>query len=462
MVKHEVNISTYSYKKLVILRAFYNGKVNIYLKLGCLYVNMVCVIKLFLLERRGMSRERQTFKRRDKRGRVLQNGESQQKDGRYRYTYVDEDGKPKCLYSWILVNTDTIPEGKRKDIALREKILLLEKERNDKKNLDSSNQTVVDLIKKYVLQKGGVRPTTRAGYKTVINVLEKEAFGKRKISSIKTSDAKEWLIKLQQFDKKSYSSIHNIRGVLRPAFQMAVEDELLLKNPFDFPLVSVVVDDSVRREAISHDQKRKLLNFIKGDKHFSRYYDGIYILFYTGMRISEFTGLTTKDVDLHNKTVNINHQLQRTSNMEYIIQATKTNAGTRIIPISEEVCRCFKNIIEKRKIPENEKGVKDLKGRTYKEFLYYDKNGMPMVALHWEKYFQHIIEKYNKIYKEEMPKVTPHVCRHTYCSHMASSGINPKFLQFLMGHSEISVTLDVYTHIEWDDIKSEVEAYKER
>ena len=59
-----------------------------------------------------------------------------------------------------------------------------------------------------------------------------------------------------------------------------------------------------------------------------------------------------------------------------------------------------------------------------------------------------ILEKYNKTYKEELPKITPHVCRHTYCSNMAKTGINPKTLQYLMGHSEISVTLDVYTHVD--------------
>lgn len=380
------------------------------------------------------------------------------KDGRYRYTYTDDDGKAKCLYSWTLVETDSIPTGKRKDYSLREKIRLLEKNKDDKSVNYVSKISVNELIKKYLLQKTGIRPTTRAGHKTVVNVLAKEEFGKKSISSIKTSDAKEWLIKLQKTDGKSYSSIHTIRGVLRPAFQMAVNDDLIVKNPFDFPLVGVLVDDSVRREAITHEQKRKFLTFVKDDKHFSRYYEGIYILFFTGMRISEFTGLTSENIDLDAKTVRINHQLQRTSEMKYIIQETKTNAGTRTIPITNEVCECFRHILNTRKIPKNEVGIKDSRGKEYKEFLYYDKNGMPMVALHWEKYFQHIVEKYNKIYKVEMPKVTPHVCRHTYCSHMASSGMNPKHLQYLMGHSDIGVTLNVYTHVEWDNVRSEVES----
>ena len=72
---------------------------------------------------------------------------------------------------------------------------------------------------------------------------------------------------------------------------------------------------------------------------------------------------------------------------------------------------------------------------------------MPMVALHWEKYFQHIREKYNKIYKKELPVITPHVARHTFCSNMAKSGVNPKKLQYIMGHSDIGVTLKTYTHL---------------
>ena len=97
----------------------------------------------------------------------------------------------------------------------------------------------------------------------------------------------------------------------------------------------------------------------------------------------------------------------------------------------------------------------------YSGFLYLDKNNMPMVALHWEKYFQHILQKYNSIYKVQMPKVTPHVCRHTYCSNMAKSGMNPKTLQYLMGHSDISVTMNVYTHIGFDDAEEELKRMEE-
>ena len=80
---------------------------------------------------------------------------------------------------------------------------------------------------------------------------------------------------------------------------------------------------------------------------------------------------------------------------------------------------------------------------------------MPMVALHWEHFFQRICEKYNATFKVPIPKITPHVCRHTYCSNMAKAGMNPKTLQYLMGHSDISVTLNTYTHWDFEDAKSD-------
>ena len=94
-------------------------------------------------------------------------------------------------------------------------------------------------------------------------------------------------------------------------------------------------------------------------------------------------------------------------------------------------------------------------------FSLLDKNGMPLVAMHWEHRFRSMLGRYNEIYKVQMPKITPHMCRHTYCSNMAKSGINPKTLQYLMGHSDISVTMNVYTHIGFDDAEEELKRMKE-
>ena len=210
------------------------------------------------------------------------------------------------------------------------------------------NITVNELVERYLRTKVGMRPNTLANYNFVRNILKKESFGSQKISKVKTSDAKLFLIKMQQEDGRGHSTIKTVRGVLRPAFQMAVDDDVLMKNPFQFELAGVVVNDAVTREAITKDQMRKFLKFIHDDVVYCKYYEVIYILFHTGMRISEFCGLTMKDIDLEKRTINIDHQLQRTSKMEYVIEPTKTNAGTRVIPMTKEVTEMFRAIIQDR------------------------------------------------------------------------------------------------------------------
>ena len=210
-------------------------------------------------------------------------------------------------------DTDKLPKGKKPCLSLRELEKQVNTDLNLLVNIVDGQMTVCELVDRYLKTKTGVRQSTKQGYVTVQRLLAKEAFGKKTIRSVKTSDAKLFLIKLQQEDGKSYSSIHAIRGVLRPAFQMAVDDDILVKNPFGFQLAGVLVNDAVTREAISKDQMRKFLKFVHDDVVYCKYYEVVYILFHTGMRISEFCGLTLKDIDLENRTVNIDHQLQRTS-----------------------------------------------------------------------------------------------------------------------------------------------------
>lgn len=387
-------------------------------------------------------------KRRDNKGRVLHDGERQEKDGSYTYRYTDCYQKRHKISSWRLTDSDVTPPGKKFKKSLREQereiqVLIAKGIYNDGTN-------VRELVDRYISTKTGVTHNTKAGYKTVQNMLEKENFGKLSIDKVKFSDAKLFLIGLQKAGR-SYSSIHSVRGVLRPAFQMALEDGMIPYNPFNFELAKVLINDSVQREALSPKQERDFLKFVKDDPHFCRYYEGIYILFKTGLRISEFCGLTRSDIDFKEHTLNINHQLQRTREGQYIIVPTKTNAGTRLLPIKKDVEDCFRTILEKRVAPQTEPMIDGHIG-----FLYLDKNNMPMISLHWEKYFQHICQKYNRIYKVQMPKVTPHVCRHTYCTNMAKTGISAKTLQYLMGHSDIQITLNVYTHIGFDHAKEEL------
>ena len=388
--------------------------------------------------------------RRDSKHRVLRRGESIRADGKYQFKYHIA-GKPHFVYSWRLEPTDPLPVGKKPCLSLRELEKQIGYDLDNQLDPLGKNITVMELVERYLKTKVGMRPNTLANYNFVKNILKNEEFGQQKISKIKTSDAKLFLIKMQQEDGRGHSTVKTVRGVLRPAFQMAVDDDVLMKNPFQFELAGVVVNDAVTRQAITKDQMRKFLRFVHDDILYCKYYEVVYILFHTGMRISEFCGLTLKDIDLKNKTVNIDHQLQRTSKREYVIEPTKTNAGTRVIPITDEVAEMFRSIIEDRPQYKTEKIV-----AGYSGFLFLDKDGMPLVAMHWEHRFNSMVGRYNEIYKVQMPNITPHVCRHTYCSNQAKAGMNPKTLQYLMGHSDIAVTLNVYTHVGLEDAENEL------
>lgn len=394
-------------------------------------------------------------KRRDSKGRLLQTGEYQKPDGSYVYKYTDRFGKRREIASWRLTNADPQPPNKKIKEPLREQKKEILKYLN--LNIANNDITVLELVDRYIATKINVTHNTRAGYKTVHNILVKEDFGSKRIDKIKYSDALLFLQKLQS-DGYHYSSVQSVRGVLRPAFNMAMKDEMIISNPFSFELADALINDTIKREALSRENERKFLEFVKNDKHFSQYYDAIYVLFKTGMRISEFCGLTISDIDFKEKVINIDHQLQRERNGKYVIVSPKTQSGNRKLPfdkIDDELELHLRNLVNNRQKPKKEPMVDGKAG-----FLVLDKNQNPTIALHWGKYFQHIRDKYNKIYKVQMPLVTPHVCRHTFATNMAKRGIAPKTLQYLMGHSDINVTLNVYTHIDFEGAKENLDNIK--
>ena len=116
-------------------------------------------------------------KRRDKKGRILQNGESQRKDGRYAYKYIDNFGKPKFLYAWKLTPLDKLPKGKREDLSLREKEEALQKDLFDGIDSTGKKMTVCDLYEKYIRIHSNVRDNTKVGRERLLKSLKEDKLG---------------------------------------------------------------------------------------------------------------------------------------------------------------------------------------------------------------------------------------------------------------------------------------------
>lgn len=371
-------------------------------------------------------------KRKDSKGRVLKTGESQRKDLLYQYRYTDAMGKRITIYAPDLQE-------------LRAKEKQIQKDMDDGIDYRAGEISVLDLVGRYVsLKQGSVRHATKVNYNFVMNLLKKEDFGYRRVNAIKPSDAKLWFLKLQK-DGRGYSTIAVVRGVLRPAFQMACDEDAIRKNPFAFMLTDVVVNDSEKRMALTPEQQRIFMQFVKTDSHFSRYYDEFNVLLGTGMRVSELCGLTQEDLDFRSRKIRVERQLSKGKGGVYHVEKTKTESGVRFIPMTDEVHDSLKRILQNRRKPQKEVMVDGITG-----FLLLDKNDNPAVALHVEHHMQWAMKKYQKTHTVPLPTITPHVLRHTFCTNMANAGLSVKDLQYIMGHSDAGVTMNVYTHASYD------------
>lgn len=371
-------------------------------------------------------------KRRDNKGRILRTGESQRKDLIYQYRYTDIRGKRRTIYSSNLSE-------------LRKKEAEILKQLSEGIDYAAGQITVIALVERYIRLKQGTRYNTKVGYKFVLNIIKTEDFGYRQIRDIKVSDAQAWMIKLHD-DGRGYSTLTSVRGVIKPAFQMAYNEDAIRKNLFDFKLVDVVPNDSQKRIALTDEQQEIWMNFIREDKTYSKYYDEFVVLLGTGMRVSEFCGLTKDDLQFSERRIRVDHQLVRERGGKYYVEKTKTECGCRFIPMTDEVYRSLLNILERRK-----KVAKEFIVDGYSGFLLLDKNDHPKVALHIENEMRWAMKKYSKLHPDKpLPHITPHVFRHTFCTNMANKGMDVKHLQYIMGHSDVSVTLNVYTHANYD------------
>ena len=347
-------------------------------------------------------------RRKDNKGRVLRTGESQRKDLIYQYRYTDALGNRKCIYASDLK-------------ILREKEDELQRSLEDGLDYAGGEITVYELLQRYLSLKCGVRYNTKVGYGFVMNIVQKEPFGARKIRDIKVSDAQRWMIKLQK-EGKGYSTLTSIRGVVKPAFQMAYNEEVVRRNPFDFKLTDVVANDSQKRISLTEKQQKVWMNFIREDKSYAKYYDEFVVLLGTGMRVSEFCGLTLQDLDFQNRKIRVDHQLIRESGGKYYVEKTKTECGRRCIPMTEDVFQSLQNLLANRKRLKNEVIIDGYSG-----FLLLDKNDHPKVALHIENEMRWAMKKYRKLYPDApLPHITPHVFRHTFCTTMANAGMDIK------------------------------------
>lgn len=391
--------------------------------------------------------------REDNKGRELYKGESQRENGLYVYKYIGTDGKPKYESSWRLTRADKIPKDKRKVKPLREIEKEIQHDLMDGIN-PTGEMTVCRLFQKHTELNANVRESTRQAREYLKRVLQSDKIGNMSIKRVKPSDAKAWAVRMKDRGY-SYQTISNQKRFLTAIFYTAVDDALLRANPFKWDLEDVIEDDREPKTALTYEQAEELLSFVQTDKTYQKLYNPITVLLETGIRISELAGLTVNDVDFETGYLHIDHQLIY-KNGRYRIEPPKTKAGKRRIPLTEFALQAIREEMQGRK------NAKPIEIQGYTDFIFLNQKGLPKYGTAYATEFSAMIKKHNKQNEKQLPNITPHMLRHTYCTYMTRNrDLSPADLQAIMGHENISTTFDYYAHGSAESAKAVIKSWRE-
>lgn len=370
--------------------------------------------------------------RKDSNGRVLKTGESQRADGTYMYRYSDIRGNRQSVYASDLQE-------------LRKKEKTIQKDLDDGIDYAAGNITVLELVKRYVRLKRNLKQSTIERYHDHINTIAKTDFAYKKVKDVKRSDAQQWILELHESGKKT-STIKAILYIVIPAFEIACNEDAIRKNPFSFQLSEFLPNDKAERQALTPAQQESLIEFVSHDKVYMKYYDMLIVLLGTGMRISEFCGLTVDDIDFEKRRIFVNKQMVYGDYGQFRIERPKTEHSIRYIAITDFTYQSLKNLVDRSQKSNIINMVSGFHG-----FISLKPNGKVFMHVDVDNMFSRLKKAYNKARPDcQIKDLTPHILRHTFCTNMVNAGIDVKSLQYLMGHSTVNITLNIYAHSSYE------------
>ena len=374
--------------------------------------------------------------RKDSKNRVLRNGETERKDGRYMYRYTDKKtGQRKTIYARDL------PELREK-----EKSVLSDVEDNIRTGGNVKSLTVNDLFRHY-LEIKEISDSTKVNYRSTWKNNVEDSIGRYKVVQVLPSDIKKLYSGLSQ-KGLAKSSIKRVHNLLHPVLEMAVDDDIIRRNP-----VKSVWGDYGRepeeKKALTVAQQKRLMEFVKSDTTYNAYCPMLTVMLGTGARCGELVGLTWDDVDMEKKEIHIRRTLvykDYGDGLKLHVSTPKTKSGIRTIPMSDGVYNAFAQQKELNSLLGKDRNKFEVEG--LQDFVFITRNGRPLLMCSVNKILSNIVKAVNAQGQEEtFPDISAHTMRHTFCTRMAENGMDIKVLQYLMGHANINITMQVYNHI---------------
>lgn len=405
-------------------------------------------------------------RKRDLKGRVLRPGEVQSEDGRYAYRYTDAFGKRRTIYSWRLVSTDKVPSGKRPCTALRDKEIVVRRDKEDGiRTRDARTATVDDFVFRYLDMRKDLAPTTRVNYENIYKYLGQPHLGNKTIGSVKHSEILNLYMFLLETKEYAVSTVEKLDILITPALQLAVMDNIIRANPASGAMKRVRrmgrKEKPKLRDALTVQQQTAYVDYIYKEPNYAQIRSLVTVLLGTGLRIGEALGLRWCDIDWKHKMIHIDHQMLYKDDSEghyhYRVAPPKTATGIRSIPMLKDVEETLLREKKRWRDPNNPAFiVYDDDGKAYTDFIFVNSNGRVYVPSYIYNRIRCSIDTYNKkeLHLAEyenrdpvlLPPISAHIFRHTFCTRLREQGQRMEVIQYLMGHLKPATTF-VYSSV---------------
>ena len=400
-------------------------------------------------------------RRKDKKNRVLKEGEYQRSCGTYEFKWRDKSGGRHSI------SAVTLEELREKELDVLRDVL-------DGVKADKNNLTINDLYNSWVQLKRGLKDNTFSNYKYMYTMFVEPDFGKRKIVDLKRSDIRSFYNYLADERHVQINTIDCIHTVLHQVLELGVEDDYLRYNPSDNALKELKKArnfEVTKRRALTVPEQELFEAYLSKQGQYHRWYPIFIIMLWTGMRVGEVTGLRWCDIDLEDDTISVNHTLvyydkRNDERCTFAINTPKTAAGERIIPMLPKVKEAF--LMEKQYQEEcglESRAVID----GYRDFIFINRFGNVQHQGTLNKALTRIVRDCNfeildKPHKKDtviLPKFSNHSLRHTFTTRMCKAGVNLKVMQEILGHADAETTMDIYTEATKELKKSELDSFAE-
>lgn len=406
-------------------------------------------------------------KRRDNKGRVLWAGESQRPDGKYEYKYADNNGERHSVYSWKLVATDKVPDRKQGGASLREMEKQIQKDLEDNLLIHQTRKmTLNSFWDQYIELKKELKESTRTNYIYMYDNYVRPDFGRKNITTIKYSDVKKFYISLIHDRGFKPNSMEIINTILHPVFTSAVRDGYIRNNPSDGVMADIKKShtwEKPKRHALTERQQGKFVEFTAQSHQYKHWLPLFTVMLGTGGRVGEILGLRWEDCDFQDNIININHTLiyrkYTDEASHFAITTPKTKAGVRIVPMLSDV----KAALTEEYKAQLESGFNTSEVDGYSGFIFKSRYNTVLSPHCVNRAIDRIIKACNAKEEEEAradgrePELLPHFSchhlRHTFCTRFCENETNLKVIQEIMGHADITTTMDIYNEATKDKKK---------